>query len=171
MPIPYSARPSEGYEKEEGMRIRAVGLAALVAAALGAAACGGGGGGEGERLTKAEYIAQADAICKDVNDRLDALGAAESIEEFAELAASAVEIQEDGLADLKELKPPEEDQATIDEALALLDQQLALSQQIQEAAAAGDEAKVEELIAQIEPIDSEADQLAVEYGLTECGSG
>ena len=150
------------------MRIRAAGAVAALALAGVAAGCGGGGGDD--RLTKEDYIAQADAICKATNEEIDALGEPETLEEVATLAADAIKLQEDGLAELRALEPPEADEATLNEAYALVEQQVDLGRQIQEAAEAGDMEKIQELLTQGEPIDDQADAIATEYGLTECGN-
>jgi hypothetical protein len=88
----------------------------------------------------------------------------------AALATQAADIQEDAVADLRALNPPEEDQALIEEAYDLLDQQVEIGREIAEAAEAGDEARIQQLVAQIEPLDEQANQIARDYGLVECGS-
>ncbi len=88
------------------MRIRRAALA-VVAIALLAAGCGD------DRLTKEEYIAQADAICKEGNEKMLALAVPTGLEEVAELAGQAIEIQEQAVADLRALKPPEADEAIL----------------------------------------------------------
>ncbi len=150
------------------MRVRAAGAVAALALAGVAAGCGGGGGGD--RLTKEEYITQADAICKAANEKIDALGEPSSLEEVATLAADAIEIQEASLAELRALKPPEADETKLNEAYALVEQQVGLGQEILEAAEAGDLEKIQEILAEGEPIDDQADAIAAEYGLTECGN-
>jgi hypothetical protein len=142
----------------------------FTAAVVASAGCGGGGGQGDDRLTKEEFIAQADAICKEANDKLDALGEPANIEEVATFAEDAIAIQEDALARLRALKPPAEDEATLNEAYALLDQQVELGRQIVTAAEAGDVAAIEEIVAQGEPINDQADQIATDYGLKECGN-
>ena len=150
------------------MRTRAA--AAVAALALAGVATGCGGGGGDERLSKEEYIAQADAICKQANEEIDALGEPSSLEEIATLAADAIEIQTKSLADLRALKPPEADEAKLNEAYALIDQQVGLGKEILEAAEAGDLEKIQEILAEGEPIDDQADAIAADYGLTECGN-
>lgn len=150
-----------------GTRRAAAAVAALALAGV-AAGCGGGGGGD--RLSKEEYIAQADAICKAANEKIDALGEPETMEEIATLAADAIEIQEESLADLRALEPPEADEAKLNEAYALIDQQVGLGKEILEAAESGDLEKIQEILAEGEPIDDQADAIATEYGLTECGN-
>jgi hypothetical protein len=152
------------------MRARAMALAALAAVAL-AAGCGGGGdGGEGgDRLTTEEFLQQADAICAEANQQLDALGEPQSVEELATMAPQALSISEQTLDSLRELSPPEELEAQFDRALELLGQQNALAQELVTAAEAGDQAQLESIVAQAEPLDTEADAIADELGLEECG--
>jgi hypothetical protein len=149
--------------------------ALLAAAALGvAAACGGngdsGGDAEAERLTKEEYIAQAAAVCQEAEDRFDELGDAQTIEEAAALGEEAVTIGEEQLEQLRALRPPAEDEATIEEAYDLLEQQLAVARDLVEALRANDQAAAQELIAEGERLNEEADAIAAEYGLEVCGS-
>ena len=151
------------------MRFRGRAVAVAMAVAAVAAACGGGDGG-GDRLTKEQYIAEADAICADINEQLDALGEPGNLEEVAELAESAVGIQEEALEKLRALQPPEADEATLNEAYELLDQQVVLGNEIADAARDGDAASITAIIGQLEGIDNQADQIAIDYGLTECGT-
>ena len=123
----------------------------------------------GDRLTKEEYIAQADAICKEGNEKMLALAAPTGLEEVAELAGQAIEIQEQAVADLRALKPPEADEAILNEAYDLLDRQIEIGKQIQAAAEAGDQAKIQELFPQIDSVNRQATQIAKDYGLVECG--
>ena len=148
---------------------RWIGIAIALAVALAAAGCGAGDGG-GDRLTKEEYIAQADAICKQANEEIDALGEPATLEEIVTLAASAIEIQEESLAELRALKPPEEDEATLNEAYDLVEQQVEVGKQVKAAAEAGDMETIQTLIAENDPLDEQADQIALDYGLTECGN-
>ncbi len=150
-----------------GTRRAAAAVAALALAGV-AAGCGGGGGGD--RLSKEEYIAQADAICKQANEEIDALGEPATLEEIVTLAASAIEIQEESLAELRALKPPEEDEATLNEAYDLVEQQVEVGKQVKAAAEAGDMETIQTLIAENDPLDEQADQIALDYGLTECGN-
>lgn len=150
------------------MQARLGAVVALAAVAL-AAGCGGGGDGGGDRLTAEEFVQQADAICADANQQIDELGEPQSMEELATMAAEAVSISEQSVAALQELVPPEEFQERFDRALELLDQQLELARQLQTAAENGDEAQVQSIADEGEPLDAEADDIAEELGLTECG--
>jgi hypothetical protein len=151
------------------MRKRGTALAGAIAMTVVVAACGGGDSG-GERLTKQEYIDAADAICGDVNEQLDALGEPGSFEDVARLAEDAVAIQRDALQRLRALNPPEGDEATLNQAYDLLDQQSELGDQMVEAANDEDEARITEIIGQLQGLDEQADQIARNYGLQECGT-
>jgi hypothetical protein len=148
---------------------------AVLAACLLAAACGSNDGANGDtqsaRLTKEEYIAQADAICQEANAEIDAVPEPESTEELAEYGEQVVEIGREQLDRLRALRPPEADEETINGAYDLLDQQLAIADDLIAAAREGDLEQVQELLAQGEQLNEQADQIANDYGLTECGSG
>ena len=78
-------------------------LPVLIALAAG---CGGGGGGDA--LSAEEYRTQADEICEKANEKLDALGEPESLEEFRNLIEESRPTVEGAVEDLRELEPPED---------------------------------------------------------------
>jgi hypothetical protein len=132
------------------------------------AGCGGGGDG-GERLSKDEWIEEADAICARADEEVGALTEPSTLDEIPEFTESASEISREALADLRALQPPEEDQATVDEMLDLVEQQIELGEQIGEAARDGDQEEVQRLAAEAEPLEGEANEKARQYGLEDCG--
>jgi len=137
-------------------------------AALALAGCGGGGDSAGGTLTKAEFVAQANAICKDYDARIDALGDPGSIEDLVGLAEKAKPIAEDGVAKLRALKAPEDLQASYDEYLATGDVNIELLVQLGEAAKSGDVAAIEKIGTEGEDNADKAHGIAAELGLTEC---
>jgi hypothetical protein len=143
-------------------------LAVPAAAILLAAGCGGDDDddGGGDRLTKSEFLAQGNAICKSGNDAIDAMF--EELfpdeESFAdedlqqEAKDGLVENVQQQLDDLGELQPPEDLEDDVD---ALLE----------DAQAALDEVKdqsPEELFNQEEDPFAEVNAQAGALGLTEC---
>jgi hypothetical protein len=68
-----------------------------------ASGCGSDGG-----LSKAAYLARADAICTATNARLLALGPPRSVEQFGPFAEEAVPVLERGLTRLRGLEAPDE---------------------------------------------------------------
>jgi hypothetical protein len=141
--------------------------AALIAAVL--PACGGDGGGE--RLTREELIARADAICAEASDRLDALGEPETPEQLARLADEAAAIAEEQLGRLRNLRPPAENEDEYAAMLDLTEKQIEATRGISEAAAAGDADAAQARIAEVKRLDDEADRLASAYGFEVCGTG
>lgn len=131
------------------------------------AACGGDGG---ERLSKDEWIEQADAICAQADEDVEALTEPTQLDEIPEFTDTASEISRGALSDLRALQPPEEDQATVDEMLDLVEHQIEIGEQIGEAAEDGDQDEVQRLADESDPIESEADEKARQYGLKDCGS-
>jgi hypothetical protein len=141
-------------------------LLALAVVAVALAACGGD---EGERLSEADWIAQADSICAEAQDELDALPEPANAAELAEQAEAAVEIAERQLARLRDLRPPEAAEADFGSMLDLTERQIEITGEIAEAAAARDQAAVQELVAEGESVDDRADELAAGYGFDSCG--
>ena len=133
-----------------------IGLAALVAAG-----CGGGG----SRLTRAEYAKQANAVCTDSNGKVKAVGSpGTSLGSLATYADKVIPILENGVADLKKLDPPEDEQNVVDQWLATNDEQLDLIREIRDAARDNDQAEVQRLGAEAEANDRKSDQLAETLG-------
>ncbi len=140
-------------------------------AALALAGCGGGGDKSGGTLTKAEFVALANAICKDYDARIDALGEPASIEDLVGLAEKAKPIADDGVAKLRALKAPEDLQASYDKYLATGDVNIDLLMQLGEAAKSGDVAAIEKIGTEGEDNADKAHGIAAELGLTECAKG
>lgn len=140
-------------------------LVLLGLAALAAAGCGGGG----DRLTRDEYAAKANAVCADFNGKVKAAGnPGTSLDSLAAYADKVIPIFEGGLADLKKLEPPEDEQNVVDEWLASGDEQLGLIRGIRDAARDSDQAEVQRLGALAEANDRKSDQLAETLGARTC---
>ena len=92
-----------------------------------------------------------------------------SLDEVAEFSAKASEIAGTELANLRALGAPEGDEAKIDEMLGLIQREVDAASKLEGAAKAGDANAINEIVAEIDPINARADQLAKDYGLKECG--
>ena len=121
------------------------------------------------RLSHREYVAAADAICAEANAELDGLAEPESLDELAELFRQAIEIQENEIDQLRALQPPDEDNDKANRAYDLLEQIVGIVKGAQESVVAGDVAALNALDQQIDPLQSEADQIARELDLQVCG--
>ena len=162
-------------------------LGLLLAFALTVAACGGD-----EALSKDEYIAQSNAICKDTNTQFQAVFE-DSVadlpdeftpEEFAEVLVNGLldqftAAQEEQLADLRALAAPEGDEDLLASLYDEFETVLGEISQVADSAAAGDAAAIEQLTASQDPghgglpvvsaAFDDVDVRAIEYGLTVCG--
>ena len=148
-----------------------------IAGALGALAFAGCGGGEessttstttsGGPLTKEQFLARGNAICRTGTYEIDQAAdrvftgrkpSAAQLQQFADLAVPAVQAQIDGI---RALAPPEGDE---DQVSAILDAAQQGNDKVEadpSLLAAGQEGD--------DPYD-QANELASDYGLTECGS-
>jgi hypothetical protein len=142
---------------------------AISAAALVLGGCGGGNGG-GEEMTADEFRQEADAICAEFEGRLDDLGRPESLDDLQNFVSEAVPIIEEGNAQLQELNPPDELQEQWDRAMEINNEQLETVRDLREAVEDGDQARAQELIEAGNEANTEADQLAADLGLEDCGS-
>jgi hypothetical protein len=140
------------------------------AAALFLAACGGGGGGGGgQSLTAEEFRQQADALCKQYEDKLNELGAPSSLDDLGNFVDEAVPIIEEGNNKLSELDPPDELSGDWDRAMELQDENLQVARDLQQAIRDNDTARVQELVTMLDSTDAESARLARSIGLENCG--
>jgi hypothetical protein len=150
-------------------RLTAVLLVLVASAGLVAAGCGGDGGEGGDRLTAAEFREAADAICAEYDQKIQDLGEPESLEDLNAFIERAIPIIEEGFNKLEDLQPPEELEADWNRAMEVNGENLQLTKDLQAAAESGDEARVQEILAQAAQNEEETDRLARELGLQRCG--
>ena len=161
-------------------------LIPIAAACFLAAGCGGDGdGGGGEPLSKAEFISQADAICKKHEAEGDAIkpedlpsdfdptspnATEEQLDRFGDYIDKIVPVFRDQLDELRELTPPEDFQTDYNRALGLLDETANEYEEAGEAAHDADREKIKEKLQEGSRHSNDADKIATDYGLKECGS-
>ena len=115
-------------------------------------------------------MAEADAICAKYEEQLASLGEPQSLEDIERIASEGKPIVEEGVDELRALEPPEDLEQQWNELLDLNDANVAFIDELREAAASGDEARVAEVAAEAARKDEETDQLARELGLEECSN-
>jgi hypothetical protein len=144
------------------------GVAALAGAlTLLLAACGGGSGQE-QRLSADQFRQQADAICRQYEDKINALGSPSSLADLGDFVDKVVPIIEEGNDKLAGLQPPEELAGDWNRAMDLQDQNLGVAKDLQEAIHDRDPTKVQELLSKLEETDAQSNQIARNMGLEEC---
>jgi hypothetical protein len=159
-------------EGNEMTRSRSVVAGALVVLVL-PMACGGGA----KRLSKEDFIKTWDAICKRDTAKTDQIGsnlpatpAAENLPQFADALDQLVDVGRSEIDDLRAVKPPEQDQATIDGILSHLSDAIDAIERGQKAAADGDLAGFQTAVNEANTALQPANQAATDYGLKECGT-
>lgn len=139
----------------------------LLLAVLLAAGCGGGGG-SGERLTRADYASKADAICGKYNQQTKALANPTNLSGLADVADKTLPILDNALNDLKDLRPPESEQATADQWLAEVEKLKGDLTEIRDKANDNDIKGVQAVVPKATEHNTTANQLATQLGMTVC---
>src|SRR5438046_6383047 len=83
----------------------------LLLALVFAAGCGGGGS-SGQRLTREQYAARADAICTKYKQKSDAISRPATLPDLAKIADQVLPLLDDARGELRSLRPPEHEEAT-----------------------------------------------------------
>jgi hypothetical protein len=144
-------------------------LAGAFAALLAvlAAGCGGGGGGGG--LSKDEYVSRLNAICEDFNAKQEEIGEPQNLSELGTKGEQLLAEFDNAIDDVKGLgDPPDEIADQANRFIAVGEEERDLIRDLIDAANDNDQARVQELGSQIEPLDNESDRLATELGANAC---
>ena len=132
-------------------------------------------------VSKSDYIAKADAFCKERN--AEAKERNEKLQQVAteahsesEFWSKATPVLEDGLEwardtqeDFKDIEPPEADKETIDDLNAAIDQELDGLEKAVDAARDRDLDRFTDLANEQEKTDDRANEIARDYGFKQCG--
>ena len=140
-----------------------VGLAAVVAA-LAAAGCGGGD----DRLSRSELEQQANGICDGFQRKLDAIEQSSDFETLRRFAEDARPILKQGVDDLRELRPPEDLEASYTAWVDATAEDLVLIDRVRKAAGRKDAAAIERISNDVSVADERADGMARKLGLDTC---
>ena len=139
----------------------------LCALLLTAAVLAGCAGGEDERLSREEFVEQATAICARAEERIGELPQPASVAELGTYAREARSITAEGVAELRELEPPEELEDGLRRYLESGDEVVGLLGELEEAASAGDEAEARRVAEQIAE-SADAQEAARAAGIPDC---
>jgi hypothetical protein len=147
-------------------------LFAVAAFALVAGGCGGGGG---KRLSKAEFVSRADAICakyeKRVQNRMAGVPAGDQ-KQLASSIKNVLPLIRKGNDELRSLKPPGSLQSRFDRWMVLADAEVGAAQKLQEALDKNDIQAIQAAFKELQTKDAAQDRIArQDLGLTGCASG
>jgi hypothetical protein len=154
----------------------------LVLAAIGLAACGGSDDATDAPLTRAQYIATTDALCKQSNARTRKLNAelrrrsagatsdAQLLRRLAPVLERGYGPVRDNAAAFQAANPPAADAARIERIRALYDRQAEFARKLARAARRVDTDEFKSLSVQQKDVVTRARRLTRGYGFKECGS-
>jgi hypothetical protein len=140
-------------------------IALGVTTATFVAGCGGD-----DRLTREEFVSEAEAICEEFDQRVEDVPDAESADDVERYVDELRPVIEDGLGELRALQPPEELEEQWNELMDKNDEALEVLDDLSQAAASADEARLQEISEEASRQDAETDRMARAIGLENCGS-
>jgi hypothetical protein len=150
-------------------------LLAILALAFAVAGCGDSKHDSGENtpaasppLTKSELIAQADAICKSSEAKINAIESPDTIEALSDALDKQMAIIEPAVAKLGALTPPEELSADYKAWIAAMNDRKELLEKMQKAAASGATDAVTKVVNEGEAGNKELETLSKKIGFKEC---
>jgi hypothetical protein len=153
-----------------GRRARIVaGMAVIV---LLASACSSSGDAGGP-LTKAQFIARADKICREANQKTSELGAPTSTdpEVLADFLAKSGRIISDAVGQLKHLQPPKADQQKIDRLVAGLEKSASYFPALIKAVKSNNTQQIKQTAQQLQQASLQGQDIAQSYGFRVCAHG
>jgi hypothetical protein len=139
---------------------------AAVALAATLAACGGGSA----HPSKASFIKQADAICLKGSAAQSALPQPSSNAQLPGYVKRVYAIERGVVSDVRALRPPSGDQATVGSMLDNVEKALAFESNVEAAAATGNQSQINDAQALGARYLNQANTTAARYGFKECGN-
>ena len=135
--------------------------------ATGASGASGATGASGSTpLSQDEFVAQANAACKGVNDKVAALPKPTTYAEAITVSAKELAYVKVGEAALHQITPPTDQQAEYNKFLAAVDAQTPLAEKLVAALKAHDSSAAKAIGKQLQA--NSPDSIAKSLGLTEC---
>jgi hypothetical protein len=135
----------------------------------------GGCGSKSGRLSKSEFVKQANAICAKYEQRVQKRMAGIPAGDEAQLARSierVLPVIREGNDELRSLKPPDGLQGHYDRWMKIADAEVAAASKLQNALRKGDRQAIQSAFAELQTKDVDQDRLArQELGLNGCASG
>ena len=133
-----------------------------------ALAAGCGGSSNGQRLTREQYAARADAVCSKYKQKTDALSRPSTLSGLADVSDQLLPLLHDARGELRALRPPRNEEATakawVDEFDVIIDD----VEKIRDAAKKNDTAAVQAAARPALRHDQHSNDLATQLGMTVC---
>jgi hypothetical protein len=139
----------------------------LLLALVLAAGCGSGGS-SGQRLTREQYAAKADAICSKYKQKTDALARPSTLSDLADVSDQVLPLLHKAKGELGDLRPPQNEETKANAWIDQFDVIIADVEKIRDAAKKGDTAAVQAAATPALRHDQHANDLASQLGMTVC---
>lgn len=147
-------------------------------AALSLAGCGGGGSGDSDKApSKTQFIARADAICRETKaaqapftKKVRALPDRTDIKRVAPLLEGALGESRKGLERLRALPAPKADRELLDRYFTAAERLLEAHKRLADAAKASDKPASQQVAAATQALSDDERQRGGDYGLNDCNS-
>ena len=140
----------------------------VLLATLLLAGCGSKSSSSGPRLSADQYAAKADAICKKYKAQTDALARPANLSDLGKVADRVVPILQHAQSELRNLRPPENEQATADAWIKQFDVLVDDVKKIRDKAKDNDQSGVQALAEPALRHDQHANDLASQLGMQVC---
>jgi hypothetical protein len=138
-------------------------VAAAVSAATTLAACSGG-------PSKEDFIAAADDVCREADERVAEIGRLRSEDDIAEYVEQTKEVSVDLVSSLRELEAPEADQARFEDMIDGIERATDLLGPMAQAVIERREDGFDELQQELGQIAEDVNDFAESYGFEVCGA-
>jgi len=127
------------------------------------------GSPDGAPLSREDFVDEANAICEEATRSIEELAAPASLSDLALRVPELQDIAQRELDKLRALGPPADAAERLDPTyFALLERQLALLQDLGEAASANDLVGARDVLSEAATLNVAAAQIATDYGLEQC---
>ncbi len=123
---------------------------------------------EPRRLSKAEYVRRADAVCAEYDRRLARLPKPRNVEALVDVVDEALPIAREGIAKLRALEPPADLEPAVERWLERNDENVERMEMLRDAAGEGNRLRVQRIASAAAENEREADELARQIGLRDC---
>jgi hypothetical protein len=138
-----------------------------VLAVLLAAGCGGGGSSHA-KLSHADFVKQADAICADYNKQTAKLTNPRSYVEIVAYAQKLQKLAGDAVGKFKQLNPPDDERANWKAFARSGDQLIASARQLEQAGKKNDTAALARILSESRTRSDESHRIGAAMGTPAC---
>jgi uncharacterized membrane protein YccC len=119
--------------------------------------------------SKEEFIEQADRLCREADEKTRDVEVPRTPEGLRDFVDQAQEISGELIRGLRQLEVPEGDRDTIERMLSRIEEAIAYLPELSEAARRRNAEELAEIGRRLQQASSEANRIAQEYGLQDCG--